>query len=99
MYIPTTKMDFNVNHPPPYTRMVWNYDIGDVTKIKKCLYDIDLNMKFLGLSVNHKVNFLTRNILNILSNYCPHKYITVSDKDAPWMTTDIKNILKEKTKL
>ena len=27
------------------------------------------------------------------------KYITVSGEDAPWMTTDIKKILKGKTKL
>ena len=46
-----------------------------------------------------QIYFLTRSILNIFSNYCPHKYITVRDKDVHWMTTDIKKSLKEKTKL
>ena len=24
------KSNFNVSHPPPYKRMIWNYDIADV---------------------------------------------------------------------
>ena len=50
-------------------RVIWNYDQADVTKIKKCLNDIDWNMKFLGLSVYQKVTFLTGSIVNIFSNY------------------------------
>ena len=93
------KIDFNVIHAPPYKRMIWNYDLADVTNIKKCLNDIDWNRHFNGITVNQKVKFLTDSILNIFLNYCPHKYITVRGKDASWMTTDIKTILKEKTKL
>ena len=37
------KIDFNVNHAPPYKRMIWNYDLADDTNIKKCLNDIDWN--------------------------------------------------------
>ena len=50
--------------------MIWNFGQVDVTKIKKCLNDIDWNMESLGLSVNQKVNFPARSILNIFSNYC-----------------------------
>ena len=36
---------------------------------------------------------------NIFSNFCPHKTVTCSQKDAPWMTSEIKEKLKEKTKI
>ena len=39
--------------------------------------------------------FLNECIINVFNNYCPNKIITCNDKDAPWMTDDIKHLLKE----
>ena len=35
-------------------------------------------------------------MINVFNNYCPNKIIPCHDKDAPWMTDDIKRLLKEK---
>ena len=37
--------------------------------------------------------------MNIFSNYFPSKYITVDDKDPPWMTGAIKNKINLKKPL
>ena len=38
-------------------------------------------------------NFLTNSILNICNNFIPNKIISIRDKDAPWMTIEIKRVL------
>ena len=56
----------------------------------------------IDLFISEKVYqavFLTNSIANIFSNFCPHKTVTCSQKDAPWMTSEIKEKLKEKTKI
>ena len=51
-----------------------------------------------GLNVNDQVDFLTNCIKNIFKNFVPNKLITIKEKDAPWITPEIKRILPEKTK-
>ena len=34
--------------------------------------------------------------MNILSNFIPHDTLTNDDKDSPWSTKKIKNIIQEK---
>ena len=34
--------------------------------------------------------------MNIFSNYIPNKFVTIDDKDPPWMTERIKNKIIEK---
>ena len=36
---------------------------------------------------------------NIFTNFVPNKLITVDDRDPPWVTENIKKLLKEKSKL
>ena len=35
--------------------------------------------------------------MNIFSNYVPNKFVTIDDKDPPWMTERIKNKIIEKS--
>ena len=52
-----------------------------------------------NLDVNDQVNFLTNSIINICNNFIPNKIISIRDKDAPWMTIEIKRVLLEKAKI
>ena len=45
------------------------------------------------------MEFLTNCILNVFKNFVPNRVITVKEKDAPWMTSEIKQILLEKAKI
>ena len=40
--------------------------------------------------------FFTNELLNILNTYIPNSVVTVSENDAPWMTEEIKLMIKRK---
>ena len=56
-------------------------------------------MPLTGLSVDDCVSLVSKYILNIFSNFVPHKTITIRDKDALWMTPEIKQLLLDKAKI
>ena len=49
----------------------------------------------LNENVHEQVSTFNTILMNIFSNYIPSKYITVDDKDFPWMTEAIKNKINE----
>ena len=42
----------------------------------------DCDRAFVNTNVNEKVLILNKTILNILSNFIPHKTLTIVDKDT-----------------
>ena len=52
---------------------------------------IDWHFMLLNKNVHEQVSTFNTTLMNIFSNYIPNKYITVDDKDPPWMTEAIKN--------
>ena len=54
---------------------------------------------FLNKNVYEQVSTFNTTLMNIFSNYIPSKYITVDDKDPPWMTGAIKNKINLKKSL
>ena len=56
----------------------------------------DWDRAFVNTNVNAKMFILNKVILNILFNFIPHETLTVDDKDPPWFTKKIKNLIQEK---
>ena len=54
---------------------------------------------FENLSVDEKVDFLNKTLLNIFRNYIPNRKIKCDYRQPPWMTDNIKKSLKERCKL
>ena len=54
---------------------------------------------FEDTSVDEKVNIFNKTVLNILYNFIPHEIFLVDDKNSPWLTKTIKNLINEKTVL
>ena len=52
---------------------------------------VDCHFMFLNKTVHEQVSIFNNVLFNILSNYIPHKYITIDDRDPPWMTKRIKD--------
>ena len=46
-----------------------------------------------------KCPFFSSTVLNILNNYIPHGAKIYEDRDPPWMTTKIKELISQKNKL
>ena len=93
------KIDFKVIFPPPYQRRIWDFPKADVFSIKRSMNLIDWDVRFSSLDVNGMVDLLNETILNICSNFIPNRVITVRDKDAPWITAEIKRVLRAKAKV
>ena len=56
---------------------------------------IDWHFMLLNKNFHQQVSTFNTTMMNIFSNYIPSKYITVDDKDFPWMTEAIKNKINE----
>ena len=87
-------INFSVPSPPPYKRRIWKYDQADVPSIKNTIGSVNWNNILAGRSVDDMVLTLTDILLTVMSDNIPNKIITVNDKDAPWITPEVKSAIK-----
>ena len=86
--------------PPLYKKTMWDYKNADVMLSIKCSFlSVNWERSIQHRNPNNQVGFLTNCIENTFSNFCPKKVVTCHHKDAPWMTSEIKQKLKEKTRI
>ena len=76
---------------------MWDYKKAGIKKIWQSFICQLGNIRYKN--PNNQVNFLTNCIINNFPNFCPSKIITCRYKDAPWITSEIKQKYKEKTKI
>ena len=43
-----------------------------------------------GKSIDEMVDVFTKKVLSVAESYIPSKYITVNDKESPWITSDVR---------
>ena len=90
-------MDLKVEYPPPYQRLVWNFKKSNNDAIKRAIELVNWNSLFSHKNVHEQVAIFNQTLMNIFSNYVPNKFITIHDKDPPWMNEYIKRkIMDEK---
>ena len=75
---------------PTYVREVWGYEKANIEHIKRVISNFDWNKAFKNLSVDEKVDFLNKTLLNLLRNYIRNKKIKCDYQQPPWMTDKIK---------
>ena len=80
-------------------REVWDYQKTNIENISKAISNFDSNKAFQNLSVDEKVDFLNRTLLNVFRSYIPNKKIKYDYRQPPSMTDNIKKSLKERWKL
>ena len=93
------KLDLKIVYPPPYQRHVWDFKRANIDSIRKAIKMIDWHFMLLNKNVHEQVYTFNTTMMNIFSNYIPSKYITVDDKDPPWMMGAIKNKINLKKSL
>ena len=93
-----TKKNFEVNFPPPYGKLIWDYSkYINVISYKRSLKLTGKN-PWQNLTVNDQVKFLTDCVINIFINFVPNKEIICEDKDHPCMNSEIRLVCKKKIK-
>ena len=93
------KINLKIYYPAPYEKLVWDYSKANITNIRKSLSQINWVNDFRDLNVNGQVDYLTKCILNVFTNFVPNKFITCKDKDPPWMTEEVNNLCHNKAKI
>ena len=93
------KIYLKITYPPPHKRLVWDFKRANIPSIRKAIKMVDWRFMFLNKSVHDQVSIFSNTLINIFSNYIPHRYVTVDDRDPPWMTEIIKNKIKLKSSL
>ena len=90
------KFNLEVVYPPPYVREVWHYKYANAELIRQAVNEFNWQRAFLNTNVNEKVDTFNSTILNILSNFIPHKVVVFHDKDPPWFNKKIRALIQEK---
>ena len=93
------KLDIKIAYPPPYQRHVWDFKRANIDSIRKAVKMVDWHFMFMNKTVHEQVTAFNTILMNIFSNYIPNKYITIDDKDPPWMKKAIKDKIKAKKSL
>ena len=93
------KVNFKIYFPPAYERRIWDFSRANIQGIRQAISGIDWDKSFSNVNVNDRVIFVTECILNVFYNFVPNKMITVRNKDAPWMTPEIKKMILDKAKI
>ena len=88
--------NLEVHYPPPYKRLVWNYEKANSEMIQRAISNFDWETTFANCNINDSIRILNETILNIFSNFCPSKTIICNDKEPPWINDEIKNLIEEK---
>ena len=68
-----------LHYPPPYEREAWHYQNANVGQIRQAISEFPWDNRFTNINVNEQVQLFTQTIINIISNYIPHKTITCDD--------------------
>ena len=93
------KFYLKIGYPLPYSREVWNFKEAKTDLIRRALNDFNWERAFSNTSVDEEVCIFNKSVLNVLSNFIPHKAILWDDKDLPWFNSRIKSLLQDKNKI
>ena len=93
------KVNLKIFYPPPCTQRIWNYSNANHEAINNAIGTFDWEKAFSNVNVHTQVKLFNETLSNIFMNFDPNKLITVDDRDPPWVTEKIKEILIDKSKL
>ena len=98
-HITFCKINLKITYPPPYRRLVWDFKRANISSIRKVIKMVDWQFMFLNKNTNEQIVICNDILMNIFSNYILNKYVTIDDRDPPWMTEKIKNKINLKRSL
>ena len=92
------KFNLKVYYLPPYERTIFHYSQANVDHIQQAINLFDWNA-FLNTDVDAQVSNFSKTVLDILNNCIPHETKICHNRDLPWITTKIKELISQKNKL
>ena len=93
------KLNLNVPSPPPYKRKVWDFSLAHTLAIKSQMLNIQWEHLLANRCLDEAVKIFTDTFLFIMNSNIPNKIVTFDDRDAPWVTPPLKNLLRKDRKV
>ena len=93
------KLNINIPRPPPFKRKIWDYKISNIDLIRFDLLKVNWQDLFFNLNVSEMVLLFTDVFMDIMARHIPNKIITCNDKDAPWITPEVKTAIKRNARV
>ena len=78
---------------------MWDFKRANISSIRKAITMVDWQFMFLNKNTHEQAAIFNDILMNIFSNYIPNKYVTINDRDPPWMIEKIKNKINLKRSL
>ena len=94
------RINMTLMPPPPYDRKVWHYSRANIDSLRRSIDNVNWEDQFnQNLDPNWQVEYFTKTILNIISNFIPNDIVKVNPKDPPWITNHLKSMIKKQNRL
>ena len=90
-----SKFNLKVYYPHPYDMTIFHYSQANVDPIQQAINVFDWENAFLNTDIDTQVSIFSNTVLNILNNYIPPETKICDDRDPPWMTTKIKELISK----
>ena len=91
-------LNFDKLITPVYTRHVWLYDRGDYQSFSRDLDNTDWS-SLKNDDLDTYTNNITECITKLATKHIPNKDIKVRKSDPPWLTTNIKRLMRKRKRL
>ena len=78
-------------------RLVWDFKRANISSSRKAIKMVDWRFMVLNKFVHKQVSIFNNTLMNIFTIF--NKYITIDDRDPPWMNEILKNKIKLKKSL
>ena len=78
--------------------MVWHHKDSNDDLNRRAINQFNWGRAFENKNVDEKVFICSKTVMNILSNFTPHKLIVCDEKEPPWFNAKIKSLIHKKTK-
>ena len=78
-----SKFNLKIHYPPPYDRVVWEYDKANKDLITKVIDAFDWDKKLSEKCVGDQVLLFNETLLNIMSNFIPNRLMIFDDRKPP----------------
>ena len=92
-------LNFHIPCPPPYKRKVWDYKSAKIDEIRKELNNTNWHDLFFNLNVNEMSLVFTDTLMSILSKHISNRIVTCNDRDAPWITPNVKTAIRRNSRV
>ena len=92
------KFNLKIFYPPPYERVVSNYQDANNDLIQRSISQLNLGRAFSSKGVNKQISIFNETILNIMKNFIPHETKIFDDREPPWINDKVKTMIQEKNK-